>query len=93
MCCSGQESRATDKCAVVGKIPVRPTKNGSMFTLNLCDGDSSSTMLTACLNKEMCDEFEPNKTYDFDQFKLKKGYGARCSLTALSRCRLTASPR
>jgi hypothetical protein len=63
-------------CAILTKSPIRPTRNGSMFSINLCDQDLSSTVRAVCFDKNMFDKFEANGTYDFEQFKVKKGYGS-----------------
>lgn len=70
-------------CAVLNKSPLRPTKNGSMFSLNLCDNQPSSTIRAVCFNKDMFPNFETNVTYDLESFKLKKAFGNSSSLELL----------
>ena len=62
-------------CAVVNKSPVKATKNGSMFSLNLCDEDQSSTIRAVCFNKDIFPQLESKKTYQLDAFKLKRAFG------------------
>ena len=62
-------------CAVLNKSPLRLTKNGSMFSLSLCDNQPSSTIRAVCFNKDMFPNFETNVTYDLESFKLKKAFG------------------
>ena len=67
-------------CAVLNKSPVRRTRNdGSMFSMNLCGKDTSSTIRAVCFSEPMFSKFEPNKTYDINQFKVKKAYGKSTS--------------
>ena len=40
-------------CAILTKSPIRPTRNGSMFSMNLCDQDPSSTVRAVCFDKNM----------------------------------------
>lgn len=70
-------------CAVLNKSPLRLTKNGSMFSLNLCDNQPSSTIRAVCFNKDMFPNFETNVTYDLESFKLKKAFGNSSSLELL----------
>lgn len=52
-------------CAVLNKSPLRPTKNGSMFSLDLCDNQPSSTIRAVCFNKDMFPNFETNVTWSW----------------------------
>lgn len=63
-------------CAILTKSPLRPTKNGSMFSLSLCDKDPSSTLRAVCFNEDMFSKFETTGIYDFQKYKLKKGFGS-----------------
>lgn len=63
-------------CAVLNKSLLRPTQNGEMFSLNLCDKDPSSTIKAVCFNGNMSHKFEPSKTYELQDYKLKKGFGS-----------------
>ena len=63
-------------CAVLNKSPLKPTRYGEMFSLNLCDEDPSSTIRAVCFNAKMFDKFETSKTYEMKDYKVKKGYGA-----------------
>ena len=62
-------------CAVVNRSPIKATRNGSMFSLTLCDEDQSSTVWPVCFTKEVFKKIEPRKTYKLEGFKLKKSYG------------------
>ena len=70
-------------CAIVTKSPVRPTSNGSMFTMNLCDQDPSSTIRAVCFDENLFGNFEANGTYDFKQFKVKKAYSSSNNIEVL----------
>ena len=70
-------------CAVLNKSPLRPIKNGSMFSLNLCDKEPSSTIRAVCFNKDMFPNFESNVRYDLESFKLKKAFGNSSTLELL----------
>ena len=62
-------------CAVVTKSPVQAMKNGSMFSLNLCDEDQSLTIRAACFSKDIFPQLESKRTYQLDAFKLKRAFG------------------
>ncbi len=67
-------------CVVLNKSPVRQTRNdGSMFYMNLCGKDTSSTIRAVCFSEPMFSKFEQNKTYDINKFKVKKAYGKSTS--------------
>ena len=70
-------------CAVLNKSPLRPIKNGSMFSLNLCDKDPSSTIRAVCFNTDLFSNFETDVTYDLESFKVKKAFGNSSSLELL----------
>ena len=70
-------------CAVLNKSPLRPIKNGSMFSLNLCDKDPSSTIRAICFNTDLFSNFETDVTYDLESFKVKKAFGNSSSLELL----------
>ena len=65
------------------KCPVRQTSNGSMFTMNLCDQDPSSTIRAVCFDENLLGNFEANRTYDFKQFKVKKAYSSSNNIEVL----------
>ena len=71
------------RCFVLNKSPLCPTKNGSMFSLNLCDQDPSTTVRAICFNKDMFTKIQPSTTYDIESFKYKKAYGPSNSLKLL----------
>ena len=60
---------------MLNKIPLKPTKYGQMFSLNLCDNDQSSTIRAVCFNANMFEQFEASKSYSLTNYKVKKGYG------------------
>ena len=70
-------------CAVLNKSPLRPIKNGSMFSLNLSDKDPSSTIRAVCFNTDLFSNFETDVTYDLESFKVKKAFGNSSSLELL----------
>ena len=72
---SPSRSKKVFTCAVVSRSPVRPTKNGSMFTLNLCDNKQESTVRAVCFAENMFSSFSTNETYDISDYKIKKAYG------------------
>lgn len=62
------------------KSPIRPTRNnGSMFSMNLCGRDPSSTIRAICFSEGMFSKFQPNTTYNLNQFKVKKAFGKSSS--------------
>jgi hypothetical protein len=51
-----------------------------MFTMVLCDEDTSSTIKAVCFEDALVEKFEATKTYILRLFKLKKGMGAGSSI-------------
>ena len=62
-------------CAVLTKSNLREMKRGTMFTMTLCDRETTSTIRAVCFEGSMFNKFETTKTYDLKYFKLKKGMG------------------
>ena len=62
-------------CAVVNRSPMKATRNGSMFSVTLCNEDQSSTIRAVCFTKDVFSKIEPKKTYILEEFKLKQSYG------------------
>lgn len=62
-------------CAVVNRSPMKATRNGSMFSVTLCDEDQSSTIRVVCFTKDVFSKIEPKKTNILEEFKLKQSYG------------------
>jgi hypothetical protein len=67
---SPSRSKKVLTCAAVSKSPVRPTRNGSMFTLNLCYNKQASTVHAVCFNESMFLSFNMNETYDISEYKV-----------------------
>ena len=65
----------TVTCAVLTKSSIRETKRGTMFTMTLCDRDTTSTIRAVCFEEVMFNKFTATKTYDLKYFKLKQGFG------------------
>ena len=61
--------------AVLPKSSIRKTKRGTMFTMTLCDRDTTSTIRVVCFEDVMFNKFTATKIYDLKYFKLKKGFG------------------
>ena len=62
------------RCAVLTKSPLRDNGKGAMFSMTLCDRDTSSTMRGVSFEEKLFDKFEPTKTYDLKAFKVKRGF-------------------
>jgi len=61
------------KCAVLTKSHLKPTVNKSnMFTMTLCDEDTSSTIKAACFKEDLYSKFDVATTYILHRFKVKK---------------------
>ena len=71
---SPQKCRETLHCAVLTKSPLKPTKNGQMFTMSLCEGDPSSCIRAVCFEESMFEQFSTKQSYDIECFKLKKAF-------------------
>ena len=54
-----------------------------MFSMNLCGTDPSNTIRAVCFSEGMFTKFAPNRTYDLQGFKVKKGYGKSNSTVEL----------
>ena len=80
---SPSKSKKKLTCAVLNKSPLRQTKVGSMFSMNLCGEEPSSTIRAACFEGEMFSTFQLNTTYDFNSFKIKKAFGNSNSVELL----------
>jgi ssDNA-binding replication factor A large subunit len=74
---SPRRSTSTLTCAVLNKSPIKPTRNGSMFSLNLCDSDQSTTIRAVCFNEDIFSKIQSKKTYDLQSFKIKQSFGNR----------------
>ena len=70
-------------CAIVNKSDLRSTKNGKMFSMNLCDQSSKATMRAVCFNERMFPNFEASKSYDISSFKIKKAFSDNDSIEIL----------
>ena len=73
---SPKKYEGTLRCAVVTKSPLKSTRYGKMFSMNLCGKDSSTTIRAVCFDESMFDEFKAKQSYDVKSFKLKKGFGS-----------------
>jgi hypothetical protein len=71
-------------CAVVNKSPLHPTKNGKMFSMNLCDDSSESMLRAVCFNENHFPKFKASRAYDMSSFKIKKAYGNASSVLLLN---------
>ena len=83
---SPSKSKKELTCAVLNKSPLRRTKVGSMFSMNLCGEEPSSTIRviqSVCFEGEMFSTFQPNTTYDLNSFKIKKAFGNSNSVELL----------
>jgi hypothetical protein len=63
MCCSDE------------KPSTKTQRGGKMFSMTLCDRDSSSTIRAVFFDEGVYKKFQPTKTYDMKDFKVKKGFG------------------
>ena len=71
---SPKKCQETLHCAVLTKSPLKPTKNGQMFTMSLCEGDPSSCIRAVCFEESMFEQFSTKQSYDIECFKLKKAF-------------------
>lgn len=65
----------TIHCAVLTKSELRTTKYGHMFTMTLCDENTSSTIKAVSFEKDVYESYQPKSTYNLQNFKIKKGMG------------------
>jgi hypothetical protein len=76
MLSSPRKSEKIAKCAVLTKSSLKETKRGKMFSMTLCDQNTTSTIRAVCFQDVMFDKFEVTRTYDLKSFKIKKGMGS-----------------
>ncbi|CAB4035103.1 Hypothetical predicted protein, partial [Paramuricea clavata] len=67
---SPRRSTSTLTCAVLNKSPIKPTRNGSMFSLNLCDSDQSTTIRAVCFNEDIFSKIQSKKPTIFSRSRL-----------------------
>lgn len=71
---SPKKMNKTVRCAILTKSPLKPCRTGQMFTMTLCDEDPLNTLKGVCFNEKMFDQLEVKKTYDVNNWKLKRAY-------------------
>lgn len=80
---SPRKMNKTMTCAVLTKSNLKEMKRGTMFTMTLCDRETTSTIRAVCFEGSMFNKFATTKTYDLKYFKLKKGMGNYSDLEVL----------
>lgn len=59
-------------CGVLSKSPLKSTRNdGRMFSLSLCDEKQTNTIRAVCFDERL---YEASKTYDLQDFVVKKSF-------------------
>lgn len=64
------------RCAILTKSPLKDCKTGKMFTMTLCDSDTSISTRAVCFLEDRFEKLEVKKTYDINKYKVKKGFGS-----------------
>lgn len=64
------------KCAVLTKSNLKDTQRGKMFSMTLSDFNTTTTIRAICFQEQRYQEFNTTTTYDIQDFKVKKGFGA-----------------
>ena len=60
--------------AVLNKSPIKQTRNGSMFSINITDKEQASSIRVVCFEEDLFEKVEATKTYDFGSFKVQKSF-------------------
>ncbi len=74
---SPRRSTSTLTCPVLNKSPIKPTRNGSMFSLNLYDSDQSTTIRAVCFNEDIFPKIQSKKPMIFSLSRLNNPSGTK----------------